>query len=123
MTEHDLTATWSELQSRIKELETRLAELQKTANQWFTVNTELGNMALQRGMRIKELEEQNKILRDALDDCLSWMQADHEWSECRNDEDCDHCLGLQIIESTKQALVRVSSSKTLFEKVSEGGEV
>ena len=28
-----------------------------------------------------------------------WMQANVPEMECRGDEDCDHCLGLQILQS------------------------
>ena len=35
---------------------------------------------------------------------LDWMDVNLQEAECRGDEDCDHCYGLQLLEPFKAAL-------------------
>lgn len=55
-------------------------------------------------LRIKEYSDTLNSCaerRRKLEEAVSWMEANVPEMECRGDGDCDHCLGLQILENIK----------------------
>lgn len=56
--------------------------------------------------KIERLGKANKILRDALENCESWFQANIPEMECNIPEVCDHCEGQHVQEELQVALER-----------------
>lgn len=57
---------------------------------------------------VPELIEEVEKLRDILDCCRDWMhtQLSEDIIECRGDDECDHCVGLQYVNEARRALGR-----------------
>lgn len=58
--------------------------------------------------KLIKLREENEKLKNVLASSINWIEIsikeESNLSECRNDEDCDHCYGLSLVHDGKELL-------------------